>query len=208
MRVICLTLALLALGVAWFAPLQHVVDGPFAAHMIAHMAIVAIVSPLMAIGLANSRFDPVRAMPWLFTAMPASLVELVVVSAWHAPTLHDAARQNFDVYAFEQTSFLLAGLLLWVSVLGGDPEVQARRSGSGVVALLLTFAHMTLLGALLALAPRPLYHHAGAASMLSPLADQQLGGTIMLVIGGVSYIGGGLWLSLGLLRRNRMLVEG
>jgi putative membrane protein len=205
---VSVTLALLSIGVAWFGPLQVVTGGPFSAHMTAHMALVAIASPLIAIALSNSRFDPVSAIPWLFAAIPASLLELVVVSAWHAPAFHHAARQRFDMFVFEQASFLFAGLLLWVSVLGGNPKARTRRSGSGIVALLLTFGHMTLLGALLALTPRPLYHHAGAPSLLSPLADQQLGGTIMLVIGGLSYIGGGLWLSHGLLRRTRTLVEG
>jgi putative membrane protein len=49
--------------------------------------------------------------------------------------------------------------------------------------------HMTLLGALFALPPRPLYAHAGS------LADQHLGGVIMLLVGGASYLAGGLWLT-------------
>jgi putative membrane protein len=58
--------------------------------------------------------------------------------------------------------------------------------------------HMTLLGALLALAPRPLYHaHASAA-----LADQQLGGALMLTVGGVVYLGGGLVLATTLIRHH------
>ena len=71
------------------------------------------------------------------------------------------------------------------------------------MALLLTFAHMTLLGALLALTPRPLYRHADSVSTLTSLGDQQLGGIIMLALGGISYIGGGLWLTHGLLRKAR-----
>ncbi len=71
--------------------------------------------------------------------------------------------------------------------------------------LLLTSMHMTLLGALIALAPRPLFAtmamHGGAAG-LSPLADQQLGGTMMLLIGGASYMAGGLAM-LGRLLRSR-----
>jgi putative membrane protein len=68
-----------------------------------------------------------------------------------------------------------------------------------VVALLLTSMHMTLLGALLALAPRPLYHRA-PASMPSALDDQHLGGAIMLLVGGLAYLAGGLGLTLDVLR--------
>ena len=71
------------------------------------------------------------------------------------------------------------------------------RAAAGVVALLLTSMHMTLLGALLALSPRPLYAHAGHGP--SALDEQHLGGAIMLGVGGVSYLAGGLWLSVRLL---------
>ena len=57
--------------------------------------------------------------------------------------------------------------------------------------------HMTLLGALLALAPRRLYVHADGFAGLTPLADQDLGGAIMLLMGGVSYLLGGLGLMAG-----------
>ena len=40
------------------------------------------------------------------------------------------------------------------------------------VGLLLTAMHMTLLGALLALTPRPLYEHAGGLPQLTPLEDR------------------------------------
>ena len=64
--------------------------------------------------------------------------------------------------------------------------------------------HMTLLGALVALPPRPLYDHGAHdahAAALSPLADQHLGGAIMIVLGGATYLAGALWLAAGVLRR-------
>jgi putative membrane protein len=64
--------------------------------------------------------------------------------------------------------------------------------------------HMTLLGALLALTPRPLYHDAVGISALTPIQDQHLGGAIMLLIGGLSYLAGGLWIMAGLLRQQEV----
>jgi len=51
----------------------------------------------------------------------------------------------------------------------------------------------------------PLFEHAhgAGAAGIGPLADQHLGGAIMLLVGGVSYLAGGLWLAAGLLRRGR-----
>jgi putative membrane protein len=63
--------------------------------------------------------------------------------------------------------------------------------------------HMTLLGVLLALAPRPLYG-AGDVSCfgisLSAAADQQIGGVVMLMVGACAYLLGGIVLLAGLLR--------
>jgi putative membrane protein len=207
MRETALIVAVSALAVAWFGRLDDLWGGRFAAHMTAHMLLVAIASPLLAFGLANSRLDPVTWAPWLGAAIPASFFELAVVSAWHAPAMHHAARDRLAVFVAEQASFLAAGLWLWFAVLGGAPGAGTRRAASGVVALLLTFAHMTLLGALLALAPRPLYHDLDARSTLTPLADQQLGGAIMLIVGACAYTGGGLSLSVRLLRRTRAMAD-
>jgi putative membrane protein len=130
----------------------------------------------------------------------ASVVELVVVWGWHAPTLHHVARHAASGLVLEQATFLLAGVLVWLSVLGGDPRRRPERAGAGIVALLLTSMHMTLLGALLALPARPLYPHTTGVAGLTPSQDQQLGGAIMLAVGGLVYLLGALALTAGLLK--------
>lgn len=204
-RALALALGLAALGAAWLGPAAYLAPGPFSAHMAAHMLVVAIGAPLLAGAVAGTGLDPVRRLPALFPPVPASIVELVVVWGWHAPALHHLARHGGAAYVVEQATFLGSGLLVWLSVLGGG-RPGGNRSGAGVLALLLTSMHMTLLGALLALPPRPLFAHVHAlapAARLDPLADQHLGGAIMLLVGGVSYLAGGLWLAAGLLRRGR-----
>jgi putative membrane protein len=191
---------LLTLAAAWLTALPQLAQRAFCAHMTLHMGVVAVAAPLIALGVAGSGFDPVRRVPRLFAPIPASLLELVVVWAWHAPALHHAARHSTLGLVIEQGMFLASGLLVWLSAFGGDVLRRANRRAAGVVGLLLTSMHMTLLGALLALTPRPLYAHAADFFGLTPLADQQLGGAIMLIVGGISYLAGGLWLTAGLLR--------
>ena len=200
MRPIPLVLGIAALGLVWLTPLSRAASQAFFAHMTMHMTVVAVAAPLLALGVARGRWDPVRRVPVLFPPLVASLFELVVVWVWHTPAFHEAARNNTAAFVAEQGTFLVSGFVLWISVLGGDSVNQANRSGSGVIALLLTAMHMTLLGALLALSPRPLYAHSHGLPGLSVLEDQHLGGAIMLIVGGVSYLVGGLWLSAGLLR--------
>lgn len=189
---------LLTLILAWLGPLPRLAQTSFFAHMTMHMGVVAIASPLLALGLRQTRFDPVMVAPVLFAPVVASMLELIVVWAWHAPGLHHFARHSALGLFLEQATFFICGLLLWLSAFGGHGPGQNSRRGAGVIALLLTSMHMTLLGALLALAPRPLYHHTGMHS--AALADQHLGGAVMLLVGGVSYLAGGLVLARGLLR--------
>jgi putative membrane protein len=190
----------IVLAILWVGPLPQLADYSFAAHMTMHMGVVAVAAPLLSIGIAGTAYDPVRWAPRLFSPIPASVLELMVVWLWHAPALHHAARHTTAGRVLEQASFLVTGLLLWLSVLGGEALVREQRRAAGVLALLLTSMHMTLLGALLALPPRALYPH-GPTSRLAALADQHWGGAIMLTVGGIVYLAGGIWLCIGLLRR-------
>ncbi len=194
----------LVLALAWLGPLPALARHSFAAHMAMHLGVVAVAAPLLALGLARGRADPVRGAPWLFPPLLASVLEFVLVWAWHAPALHHAARAATAVRVLEQGSFLLVGLLVWLAALGGRAG-DRDRAAAGIVALLLTSMHMTLLGVLLAGAGRGLYAHGighgGALPLgMSALQDQQVGGVLMLAVGGIAYVGGALALLAGLLR--------
>lgn len=201
MRKTFLILGGLTLLLMWgFLPL--LAPAAFFVHMTMHMGVVAVAAPILAIGIAGGGLDPVDRFPKFFAPIPISLLELVVVWTWHAPVLHDLARHSAVGLIAEQSMFLACGLLLWLSAFGGSSPLDANRAANGVIGLLLTMMHMVLLGALLALTPRTLYVHNASHSGLTPLDDQHLGGAIMLVGGGVSYLLGGLWLSFCLLRGN------
>lgn len=196
-RAASLAFGVLALMLAWGQLRGANTHQPFFAYMAGHMIVVAIAAPLLALGVAGGSWDPVRRWPRWFPALGASLVELGVVWGWHTPALHALARQWTWALTLEQVSFLAAGLYLWLSVLGGDLE---RRRGVAVVALLVTAMHMTLLGALLALAPRPLYEAVHMPAGMSAMDDQHLGGAVMLILGAATYLLAGVWLSWGLVR--------
>ena len=201
MRTAFLAAGATVLAIAWFGPLPGLASSSFAAHMAMHMAVVAVAAPCLALAIAGSRMDPVRAVPRLVAPIQASMIEFVMVWGWHAPALHLAARHAASALVLEQASFLAAGVLLWIAVCGGDQAQRRLRAGAGVAALLFTSMHMTLLGALFALANRPLFLHGPDA--VSSLADQHLGGAIMLLVGGTAYLLGGLWLTAGLLGTGR-----
>jgi putative membrane protein len=192
---------LVTLAAVWLGPLPALAPHRFSAHMAMHMGVVAVAAPLLGLWLARGPMDPARRLPRLFSAVPASLVELAVVWAWHMPVLHHLARGSTAGLIAEQGMFLASGLLVWISALGNPLGRASSSAGAGIVALLLTSMHMTLLGALLALSTRPLYGHAESvpAAGLTALDDQHLGGAIMLLVGGIVYMAGGLWLAARLL---------
>ncbi len=176
-------------------------------HMAGHMIAVAVAAPFLAYGVAGSRFDPAERWPAVVTPLAMSLVELVVVWLWHLPALRLRVDMQPLALLIEQASFLIAGVLLWSAVLGTRLGGATDRRASGVAALLLTSMHMTLLGALIGLAPRPLYAMMAQMSGghpaihgLDALEDQQLGGVVMLMVGAASYFIGGLAMLGGLLK--------
>lgn len=197
---------LLVLAAVWVWPLPAASLPPFTAHMTVHVAVVAVAAPLIALGLAGGRLDPVGRWPLVMSPIVASIAELAAVWTWHAPALHGAARDHGWALALEQATFLVAGLWLWSAALGGSARLRHARAPGGVAGLLLTSMHMTLLGALVALADRVLFAHpSGCDPVLRPLHDQQLGGAIMLLVGGASYLAGGVWLVGDLFRGSRSL---
>ncbi|WP_236552964.1 cytochrome c oxidase assembly protein [Sphingomonas sp. 8AM] len=192
-------------------------------HMAAHMVAVAVAAPVLAWGMTNRQPHPsfprsretrragFSIEPRRSGVLDSRLrgndggaggplawatVEFVVVWAWHAPGLRGLADMHPAVALIEQAMFLGVGIGLW--------RAAVAHPAGGVAALLLTSMHMTLLGALIGLAPRPLYAMMAMhpAPGLDALADQQLGGVVMLVVGGVAYCLGGLAL-LGPMLRER-----
>ncbi len=193
-------------------------------HMAAHMLAVAVAAPVLAFSppwkggvgggsgpgdtaptpaskpyhQASTHPQPLPKREGRLSASPLlwAMVEFFVVWAWHLPALRDLADMSVPVALIEQALFLAVGIMRWRTALA--------RPAEGVAALLLTSMHMTLLGALIGLAPRPLYAMMAMhpAPGLDALADQQLGGVVMLLVGGASYCLGGLWM-LGTLLRER-----
>ncbi|MGQ0698345.1 MAG: cytochrome c oxidase assembly protein [Panacagrimonas sp.] len=190
------------LACAWLGPLPALATTTFSAHMAMHVSVVALAAPLLALGIGGSSLDPARRWPGLFAPLPASIIELVVIWAWHSPALHHLSQRDGRMMSLEQGLFLLSSLLVWLSAFGGPAHPRDERAVAGIGGLLMTSMHMTLLGTLLTLSLRPLYPHGDVNALgRSALDDQQLGGMLMLLGAGSSYLIGALWLLAGVLRR-------
>lgn len=166
------------LAAVWLSPLPDYTAGSIIIHMGLHLIVIAVAPALLGPRL------PVRPGP--FGLVVVLLVEMVVVWAWHAPAAHLWARLSGVGQALEQASFLAAGLLVWAA---------ARSAGryGGALVLFGTVMHMTLLGALIGLAPRPIYGALCAGWFgLTAIEEQQVAGALMAVAGGAIYLVGAL----------------
>jgi putative membrane protein len=201
--VIALVLGSLVLAVAWLGPLVTLAGQSFAAHMTLHVAVVAVAAPLLAAGIVQRTSGGLWLPRSLAAPVLASVAEFIAIWGWHLPAAHAFARTSVAGLLLEQASFLFTALWLWTAALA-HPPASRDPAGAGVLALLLTSMHMILLGTLLTLAPRSLYH-AGAAH---ELADLHIGGMIMLLGGGLPYLAGGLLLVWRLLNSRSGSVTG
>lgn len=206
MRRFLIITSIALLGGLWFGPIAEATEYSFAAHMSIHIGVVAFASAGLALGIAGSRFDPSNRFGAWFSPLVASFADLAIIWVWHLSVLHQWTRTSTTGFFIEQLCFLFGGLWLWLSAFGDRRSSEETRNGraSGIAGLLLTSIHMTLLGALLALTPRPLFpSELFCTGEEWSLNDQQLGGTIMLLGGGIAYLTGGLGLTASLLRDKR-----
>ncbi|AZQ68481.1 cytochrome c oxidase assembly protein [Silicimonas algicola] len=192
LRPVWLVLGVASLLALWAGPLPGIArGGSHAAHMILHMGVVAAAIPMIALGLAPALSGGRLAARAPVILAAATMIDLVVVWAWHLPALQTAARANGWILALEQASFALAALFVWLPALAG-PAL------AGALALFFTAMHMTLLGVLIAVSPVLLHGHEGHGAGiwgLDAMQDQELGGIVMLAVSGSVYLLAGLWLA-------------
>ena len=181
----------------WSGPLAPLSGVSFTAHMALHLGLVLVAAPLLALGIARlGVFRGVRLGPG--SALAFAAVEMLAVWAWHAPAMHAAAALRAWAFALQQASFLGAGLLVW---LPGLADRGRGAAAAGALAMAASMTHMTMLGVLLAVAPRLVYPDSlcGGAFGLDPLSDQRVGGALMALAGGLVYLAGALWFTSRLL---------
>ncbi len=189
-----LTTGFVLLLLLWGMFLPFADRNSFSVHMIAHMGVVAGAAPLISVAISGTERDFTAGRPW-FTPLLASVIELFAVWIWHIPALRALSESSILFAALEQAIFFGAGLGLWLSCFGGWQAGREERRLAGTFGLLFTSMHMTLLGALLALSPRPLYGEGDVTCLgvtLDAAADQQVGGVVMLLVGAAVYLAGGV----------------
>lgn len=157
-------------------------------HMAAHIVSMNVVAPLIAAFIAARRAKATTPASWLWSA---TLVQIILLWAWHAPAVHNAIAGAPLLQAALHAGLLAIATLFWFSVL----TVNDWSRWHTIPALLLTGKLACLLAALLIFAPRTLYAAAGhlvhsvhQAATIGALDDQHLAGLLMITACPLSYL--------------------
>lgn len=209
---LCFAAGWLALAVALVSPLHPLSEQLFSAHMTQHEILMVIAAPLLVLGrpgaiafwvlprratrtvaLAVHRSGLARLWSALTAPFAATVIHGLALWAWHVPRWYEATLGNPLVHTAQHACFLGTAVLFWEAVLRG--RHGRVNHGASVLALFLTGFHSGGLGALLTFSTGlwyPIYTDTAPLWGLTPLQDQQLGGLIMWVPGGLAYIIAGL----------------
>ena len=180
----------LVAGAALISPLCALSVSLFSARIAQHMILLLVAAPLVALGFPQRRHSG-TAVP-LWTAAAAFMLFLWV---WHMPGPYAATFSATTVYWAMHLTLFGSGIVLWSELV----HHPAKRTGLVLTVGLLTSMQMGLLGSVLALARRPLFYPHFITTQawgLTPLQDQQLGGTLMWVPGILLF----LWAAIRSLR--------
>jgi putative membrane protein len=204
----CFALAELSLVVALLSPLDRLSDSLFAAHMSQHELLMTVAAPLMV--LARPLTAYLWALPagvrlrigrvfnqaparWAWQFVSAPLFVLVLHGAvrwlWHVPALFEGAMRNEALHAVQHATFFATAALFWWALVHG--RYGKAGYGLGVLFVFATALHTSVLGALIAVAPRLLYsiyQHRAERLGWQPLEDQELAGLLMWVPSGVLFL--------------------
>jgi putative membrane protein len=163
--------------------------GPLASHMATHLLLMNAVAPLLALAVVAGGWRKDSLATGRALAL-ATLVQLLLLWAWHAPAAVGAARHTPAIHALMLLSLSVSAWWFWLAVICDRGAFRWR----ALFALLVTGKLFCLLGVLLVFAPRLLYgdsapgHAWQMPATADALADQHLAGLLMLVVCPLTYV--------------------
>jgi putative membrane protein len=174
--------ALTSLGAAsqdllWVHMIEHLLLGDIAALLI----VLGLTGPLLAPVLRIRIFDRLRALSHPAVAFPLWVIDLYT---WHLPVLYEAALRHSGVHALEHAMFLGFGINMWMCLFGPLPTPSWFGNLGKLIYIVAVRLAGTVLGNIFLWSGTifyPFYLTGEAHFHISPLADQNIAGAIMMV---------------------------
>jgi putative membrane protein len=190
---------LVAMFFALNGPLHDLSDYDlFSAHMVQHLVLIFLVSPLLVIGTPGWMLRPALALPgvgptarWLTRPTHCFVIFNVVMAGWHIPGPYNLAMAVHPVHIVEHLMFMAAAVIMWWPFLSPLPELPRLAYPGQMLYCFLMSIPMSIVAIYISLADHilyPAYEVAPRMFGLTPLEDQQMGGLIMWVPGSIIYL--------------------
>lgn len=205
-KIACFAGGLVVLLVALETPIDTIGEERlFSVHMLQHVLIGDVAPFLIVLGLSGPLLRPVLALPGVyrlrvmahpFVALPFWAGDLAV---WHVPYLYDAALAHPALHALEHTMFFVGGAAVWAVLFELLPGPRWFGVGARLVYVAAMWFFALGLSSFFLWSRHPYYAaYVRAPRMwgLSALADQRLGGGVMLLEGSLLMLGVLVWLGL------------
>jgi putative membrane protein len=199
---------LAAIAVALISPIEAYEGVLFSVHMVQHMLLQLVAAPLLLAGAPITLTLRVASPKWrrrilavlhssVLRALAFPVVAWVFFAAtnwgWHYSTLYNEALENQALHYLQHAHFMVAALLFWWPVIGADPSPWRLPHPVRLFYLFLAMPQQSFLGVSLLQARTVLYPHYVTNVRdwgPTPLEDQQIGGTIMWVVGDMAFLAG------------------
>ena len=193
--------ALLVLFVSLNGPLHNLSDRYlFSAHMAQHLLLTLLFPPLLLYGSPAWIVRPilgVRGVMPVARVLTRPVIAAAVFTApivlWHVPLFYEAALRNHNLHILQHLVFLTTAVIMWWPVLSPVPELPRIPYPGQMLYLFLLGLPMSITGALITLSETVLYPFYAEAPRLAlgldVLADQQIGGLLMWVVGALALWG-------------------
>jgi putative membrane protein len=172
--------------------IEHLLLGDVAALLI----VLGLTGPLLAPVLKIRLFDRLRVLTHPAIAFPLWTIDLYV---WHAPALYQAALRHTGIHALEHAMFLGFGINMWMCLVGPLPTPSWFGNLGRLFYIVAVRLAGTVLGNIFLWSGTvfyPFYSHGDAIHHISPLADQNIAGAIMMVEESFLTLGLFCWLFL------------
>jgi putative membrane protein len=171
---------------------EHLLLGDIAALLI----VLGLTGPLIAPILRVKLFDRLRILAHPLIAFPLWAIDLYV---WHLPVFYEAALEHSIVHALEHAMFLGFGINMWMCLFGPLPMPSWFGNGAKLGYIVAVRLTATVLGNVFLWSGTvfyPYYIHGDTIWKISPLADQNLAGAIMMIEESILTLGLFCWLFL------------
>jgi putative membrane protein len=169
----------------------------FSAHMVQHLLLSLAVPPLLLAGTPGWLLRPLLASPAVGAIARAItrpircfIIFNVVISLWHLPPLYNTAMAYHPVHIVQHLTFMAASVLMWWPFLSPLPELPRLAYPGQMLYCFLMVIPMSIVAIYIAMADHVLYPAYAIAPRLwdiTPMSDQQIGGLIMWVPGGLLF---------------------